>query len=172
MLNTIWKDDEKMQSNFAQNTMTATLEKLECLRSAIADERRIEELRSSEDNNDKEKEEEEELQELLNKGDRIKEGSSSEFLVAMGKEGEYGIKEPKEGQPVNFLPSYVLTDNLKTNGKVIYLGALNLRIRKRQRFLTEHKRQEDGKLRRVHILANDHRRFLPSLATVMRSSQT
>ena len=54
MLNPIWKDDEKMQSNFARNTMTATLEKLECLRSAIADERRIEELRSSLDTNDKE----------------------------------------------------------------------------------------------------------------------
>ena len=166
MLNPIWKDDERIQSNFARNTMTATLEKLECLRSAIADERRIEELRSSLDTNDKE--EEEELKELLNKRDRIKEGSSSEFLVAIGKEGEYEIKEPKEGQPVNVLPSYVLSGNLTTNGKVLYLGAINLRIRKKQRFLTEHKRQEDGKLRRVHVLANDHRRLLPSLATVMR----
>lgn len=94
--------------------------------------------------------------------------SSSQFLMDRRPNEDCVVINPKPGQPANLLPSYLLRGMIVTNGRSLHLSAIDLRLRKGKRFLTELITDpDDGTVYRRHVLAPDPYRRLPSLATAI-----
>jgi hypothetical protein len=91
--------------------------------------------------------------------------SSSQILMDFQPAVDTQIQQPAPNQPVNVLPSFLLRGMIVTNGRTLYLSAVDLRKRARQRFVTELRVDpNDGMLRRHHVLAPDRWRLLPSIS--------
>ncbi|KAF8924128.1 hypothetical protein BGZ47_004194, partial [Haplosporangium gracile] len=94
--------------------------------------------------------------------------SSSQILMNLRPAASTQINQPVHNQPVNLLPSFLLRGMIVTNGRSLYLSAIDLRKRAQQRFVTELRIDpSDGMLHRYHVLAPDHRRFIPSISTAI-----
>ncbi|KAG0247235.1 hypothetical protein DFQ27_002372, partial [Actinomortierella ambigua] len=66
------------------------------------------------------------------------------------------------GQPRNVLPSFLLRGAIVTDGRKLYLSAVDLRKRAKQRFITNIVNNT-----RQHVLAPDNRRLLPNISTAI-----
>ncbi|KAG0220863.1 hypothetical protein BGW42_008611, partial [Actinomortierella wolfii] len=79
----------------------------------------------------------------------------------------------RPGQPHNLLPSFILRGMIVTDGRTLYLSAIDLRKRAKERFITKVTlNTTDGRWYRQHVLAPDNRRLLPNISTAISSSAT
>ncbi|KAG0217585.1 hypothetical protein BGW41_000554, partial [Actinomortierella wolfii] len=79
----------------------------------------------------------------------------------------------RPGQPHNLLPSFILRGMIVTDGRTLYLSAINLRKRAKERFITKVTlNTTDSRWYRQHVLAPDNRRLLPNISTAISSSAT
>ncbi|KAF9967519.1 hypothetical protein BGZ73_000517, partial [Actinomortierella ambigua] len=101
-------------------------------------------------------------------------GSSSEILMNARPLAERVFPpnhnlEP--GQPHNLLPSFLLRGMIVTDGRKLYLSAIDLRKKAKQRYITKVTfNPVDNLFSRQHVLAPDNRRLLPSISTAIPSA--